>query len=78
MHRPPVVCKDVEDTQHNNQECGGPLGFETNGNHSACTHTNNGNNDTNDTPLSLQNETKEKEDEQDTSSKQETRQKKIS
>jgi hypothetical protein len=73
VHRPPIVRKDVEDTQYNDQECGGPLGFETNGNHGTCTHANKGNNDTNNAPLSLQNESKEKEDKQDTSSEQETR-----
>jgi hypothetical protein len=71
VHSPPVICKYIEDTQDNDKECGRPLGFETDGNHCACTHSNQGNNDTNNAPLSLQNETEEKENEQDASSEQE-------
>ena len=77
MHSPPVICKYIEDTQDNDKECGRPLGFETDGDHRACTHSNQGNNDTNNAPLSLQNETEEKKNEQDASSEQEAKKKKI-
>lgn len=35
MHRPEVVCDDVEAAEDDHEEGGGPFGFETNGDHDA-------------------------------------------
>jgi hypothetical protein len=73
VNRPPVVRKDVENAENQDEECCRPLGFEANGNHYACCHTQNGNDNTCNAPVALQDETQEKENEQDASSEQEAK-----
>ena len=61
MHRPEVVYCNIEDTQNEYQEGSRPFRFEPNGNHSTRGKTKYRNEETTDTPLPLDNETKEKE-----------------
>jgi hypothetical protein len=39
MQAPPIVRKDIEHTQNNNEEGGGPLGLEAEGDHDARSET---------------------------------------
>jgi hypothetical protein len=71
VHAPPVVGKHVEYAQDKYEECSRPFGLETDGDHNASGETENGNENTNDTPLSLEDESEEKEDKQYTASKKE-------
>lgn len=60
---PPVVGKAVENAEHNNEEGGGPFGFETDCNHDASTQTKDRHEETGYCPFSLDDETEEEEDE---------------
>ena len=71
MYRPPVVREHVEATQYEDEEDGGPFGLETDGNHSAGDKTNDGDENTRNAPFTLKDESEEKEDEENTSSKKE-------
>lgn len=71
MYRPPVVGEYIEDTEHENQEYSSPFGLESDSNHAAGTKTKDRNKETSNAPLSLEDETKEEEDEQDTAGKEE-------
>lgn len=73
MYAPPVVGKDIEHAQDDDQKGCGPLGFETDSDHDACGKTEERDEYTTYTPFALKNESKEQENEQDTSSKEETR-----
>jgi len=73
VHAPPVVGKDVENTEDQNEERCRPLSLETNSNHDAGTKTNDRNKDSDQAPFTLDDETKEKEDKKHTASKEETR-----
>ena len=72
VNSPPVVGKDVEDAQHNNEKRGRPLGFEPNSYHDARGKANNRNKDADKAPFSLENKPKEKENEENSASKKET------
>lgn len=72
MYAPPIVGKDIEDAQHNDQEGRGPLGFEANSNHDACGKTKQRDENAAYAPLSLNNEPKEQEYKQDASGEEET------
>jgi hypothetical protein len=50
---PPCVREDVEDGEHDDEECACPLGLEANSNEGACCQTEDGNKKTRDAPLSL-------------------------
>ena len=73
MHTPPVVRKDVECAQYKHEENSRPFGFEANGYHSACGETKDGDEETGDGPLPLENESEEEENEEDTTCKKEAR-----
>lgn len=72
FHTPPVVGENVEDAQNNDQERSGPLGLETNRNHGASDKTNYGNQKAHKAPLTLNDETKEEENQENATSKQNT------
>lgn len=72
FYAPPIVRENVEDAQNDDKERGGPLGLETNGNHGASNKTNYGNQETHEIPLTLKDEAKEEEDQENTTSKQNT------
>jgi len=59
LHTPPVICEHVEDAQHENQECSGPLGLKTDGNHDAGDEANKGYHYANEAPLALKDESEE-------------------
>ena len=61
MYTPPVVGKDVEDTQKDDQEGSRPLGFEADGNHDARGKTEKGDYYATHAPFSLKDESKEQE-----------------
>jgi len=63
MYAPPVICKHVEDTENDNEEDSGPLGFEADGYHTASSKTKKRNEHPGDTPFSLEDESKEQENE---------------
>lgn len=73
MNTPPVVCKYIEDAKNENKECCRPFGFKSNGNHYASSEANNWNKNTHNSPFSLNNEAKEKENKKHTTRKEETR-----
>lgn len=58
-YTPPVVGEDVECAQNKDEEGGGPLCFETDGDHDTGGETENGNKDTGDAPFALNDESKE-------------------
>jgi len=60
---PPVVHCDVEDGEENDEECRSPSGLEAHGDHPASGETNDRDDDTGESPLSLEDNTNEKEDE---------------
>ena len=72
LYAPPVVRENVEDAQNNDKERGGPFGLEANRNHGASDKTNQGNQQTDEIPLTLKDEAKEEEDQENTASKQNT------
>lgn len=69
MYAPPIVGKHVEDTQHDDQKGGRPLGFKADGNHGACGEAKESEEYTSYAPFSLKNEAQEQEDEQNASGK---------
>lgn len=71
MYAPPVVGKDVEDTQDDDQERSRPLGFEANSDHDASGKTEKRDKDTTYAPLALEDEANEQEYEQDTAGEEE-------
>jgi hypothetical protein len=72
VHAPPVVGEHVEDAEHKDEERGRPLGFEADGNHDACGEADDGDEDAAQVPFTLDDETQEKEDEENTAGKKET------
>jgi len=68
MHAPPVVDEHVEDAQNENEESSRPFGLEPNGYHGACNEANYGDEYAGNAPFALEDETKEKENEENTSS----------
>ena len=70
---PEVVCDNIEYAEDEHEERSGPLGFEANRDHDAGSKTDNGDKDAPNAPGALDNETKEKEDQENTSSKEEAR-----
>ena len=73
MHVPPVVCKYIEDAQYNDEESRGPLRLEPDGDHDTSSKTNNGYKHASDTPFTLEDEAKEKENQKNASCKEETK-----
>ena len=71
VHRPEVVGDDVEDTQNENQEYTGPFSFEADCNHDTGGKSDDGYEDTPNAPLTLDDESKEKEDEKNSPSEKE-------
>jgi hypothetical protein len=71
VNAPPVVCKDVEDTENDDKEPGGPLGLEANGDHDTGGETEDGDNHSHEGPLTLDNESEEEEDEEHTTGQEE-------
>jgi len=67
VHGPPVVDKDVEDREEDDEEGRRPLGLEADGNHDARSEADHGHEHTRDGPLALDDETNEQEDEEHTS-----------
>jgi hypothetical protein len=63
---PPVVGEDVEYAQHDDQEGGGPLGFEANRHHDTCGEPKDGDEDAHDAPGALEDKPDEQEYEQHT------------
>ena len=63
MDTPPVVSKDVEDAENQDEEGGRPLGLEPNGDHSTSAEAKDGNENTHEGPLALKDEAEEEEDE---------------
>lgn len=61
---PPVVNEDVEDAQKSDKETGTPLGLEADGDHDTGAQTNDGDDDTGERPVPLENKTDEEEDEE--------------
>ena len=53
---PEVVDEDVEDTEHDDEECASPLGLEADSNHCAGTKTDEGDKCTRKAPLSAERE----------------------
>jgi hypothetical protein len=72
MDRPEIVDENVEYAQDDDQECCGPFGLETNSDHNASGQTNDGDENARNAPCALEDETKEKENNQYTTSKKET------
>ena len=68
---PPVVGKYVENAEDNYEERRGPFRLEADSNHNAGRETKYGHKDTGNAPVPLENETDEKENEENTTSKQE-------
>lgn len=71
VHAPPVIDKNIEDTQGNDQEGSGPFGLEPDGHHSARGKTDQGHDDASDAPFALNHIPKKQEYKQDTSGKEE-------
>jgi hypothetical protein len=72
MYAPPIVGEDIEDAEDDDKEGSGPLGLETNGNHDAGNEPNNGDEHTRDAPFTLDDETQEEENQEDTTGKKNT------
>lgn len=66
---PPVVDEDVENTEEGHQETGTPFRLESNGDHDTSAETDNGNEDPGERPVTLEDESDEQEDKEDTTSK---------
>jgi len=69
MHAPPVVSEHVEDGEHDDEEGSSPFGFETDSHEDTGSETEDGNEDTGEAPLALEDKSNEKEDEEHTSRK---------
>ena len=72
VNAPPVIDEDVENAEDDDQERGGPLRLETDGDHRACCETDQGHEDTTDAPFTAEGEADEEEDKQDTARQEET------
>lgn len=68
MHAPPVVHDDIEDGENNDEESGGPLGLESERNHDTGRKTNERKDDTGKCPFTLESNSNEQEDQEDTTS----------
>ena len=71
VHRPPVVHDNVEARQYEDEERGGPFGFEPDGDHDAGDEADDGDEDASDGPLALDDEAEEEEDEEDAAGEEE-------
>lgn len=71
VHAPPIIRKDVENTEQDDEEGRGPFCFEANGYHRACCETEERHEYATYVPLSLDDEAEEEEDEEDAASKEE-------
>lgn len=69
MNAPPVVNENIESGEQQHEERSTPLCLEANRDHDACSQSKNGNNDTCNVPVALEDEADEQEDEEHTSSK---------
>lgn len=78
MYAPPVVSEHIEYAQDQDEEGGGPFGFEANSDHNTGSQTKDRNKDATDAPLSLKDESEEKEDQKNTTSQEETTERKMS
>jgi len=67
MYAPPVIHKDVENGEKNDEEAGRPFGLEAEGDHDAGRKTHEGKHETGKCPLSLESYTNEQKDEEDAS-----------
>lgn len=68
---PPVVGKDIENAQDEDKEASRPLRLEADRNHNASAHADNGDQNTHDRPFTLDDESEEQEDEENTSGEEE-------
>lgn len=68
---PPVIGEYIEDTEYDDEEDGWPFGFKANSNHDACGETEERNKHSCDAPCALKDETEEKENEENTTGKEE-------
>jgi len=68
---PPVVGEHIEDAQNDNEEDSRPFGFETNSDHAAGGETKERNEHPCNAPCTLDDESEEQEDQEDTAGKQE-------
>ena len=71
MDAPPVIREHVENAQDEDEEGGRPLGFEPDGNHTACAQSDDRHKYSPDAPLPLDHESQKEEDEQDPAGKEE-------
>jgi hypothetical protein len=71
VNAPPVVCKDVEDTENEHKETGRPLGLEPNRDHDTGSETKDGDNHSHEGPLTLDDESEEEEDQEHTTGQEE-------
>jgi hypothetical protein len=71
VNAPPVVCEHVEHAQDEDEEGGGPFGFEPDGDHAACGQSDDRHKHSPDAPLPLDHESQKEEDEQDATGKEE-------
>jgi len=69
MHAPPVVSEHVEDGKHDDKEDSGPFGFETDSHEDTGGETEDGNEDTGEAPLTLEDKSDEEEDKEHASRK---------
>lgn len=65
MDRPPIVDKHVEDAQKSDQEASGPFCLESNSDHDTGSQSDNGDEHSGERPVSLEDESNEEEDEED-------------
>lgn len=66
---PPIVNEDIEDAQKSDKETGTPFGLKAHGDHDTGAQTDDGDDDTGEGPVALEDETNEKEDEEDSAGK---------
>jgi hypothetical protein len=71
VHAPPVVGKDVEHAEDQDEERRAPFRLEAHSNHAACRQPDNRHEEPHERPLSLDDEAEEQEDQEDTTGKEE-------
>ena len=71
MDAPPVVGKHVEHAQDQDEESSRPFSLEADGDHPACTQTDDRHEHSSKAPLSLDDESQKEEDEQDATGEEE-------
>lgn len=71
VHRPEVVRDDVEDAEDKDEEGGGPLGLEADGNHDARDEADDRDEHAPDAPFSLDDEAQEEEDQENAACEEE-------